>query len=62
MNIFYFIIIVGFGYIGFYYGKKVYDKVRKKRIYEVEDEYEYNKTSEDQRKYNLNLEMMIKSK
>ena len=62
LNIFYFIIIVGFGYIGFYYGKKVYDKVRKKRIYEVEDEYEYNKTSEDQRKYNLNLEMMIKSK
>lgn len=42
-NIIYFIIIVIFGYIGFFYGKKVYDKVRKKRIYEIDDEFEYKK-------------------
>ena len=42
-NIIYFIIIVIFGYIGFFYGKKVYDKVRKKKIYEIDDEYEYKR-------------------
>ena len=40
LNIFYVIIICVFGYVGFFYGKKAYDKVRKKRIYEIEDNYE----------------------
>ena len=62
LNIFYVIIIIVFGYLGFYYGKKVYDKVRKKKIYEVDDDYDYRcKTNEERTKYNLNLEMSIKT-
>jgi len=41
LNIFFAIVIIGFGFLGFYYGKKVYDKARKKRRNEIEDEYEY---------------------
>ena len=35
--------VVIFGILGFFLGKKVYDKVRKKRVNEVEDDnYDYN--------------------
>ena len=58
---YFFIIIIGvFGYVGFFYGKKFYDKVRKKRIYEVEDNYEYR--GEESTNSNTILEMMIKPK
>ena len=59
--IFCFIIICIFGFVGFHYGKKAYDKVRKKRIYEIDDNYEYNNNNE---KINSNsfVEMMIKPK
>ena len=60
LNIFYVIIIGVFGYVGFFYGKKFYDKVRKKRIYEVEDNYEYR--GEESTNSNTILEMMIKPK
>jgi hypothetical protein len=60
LNIFYFIVICFFGYIGFFYGKKAYDKVRKKRIYEIEDNYEYK--GEEKKGNNSFLEMMIKPK
>ena len=61
LYIFCFIIICVFGFVGFHYGKKAYDKVRKKRIYEIDDNYEYNNNSE---KINSNsfVEMMIKPK
>ena len=60
LNILCFIVICIFGYVGFFYGKKAYDKVRKKRIYEIEDNYEYKK--EEEKKTNSILEMMIKPK
>ena len=60
LNIFYVIIIGVFGYVGFFYGKKFYDKVRKKRIYEVEDNYEYR--GEESTNSNTILEMMVKPK
>ena len=60
LNIFFIIIIGVFGYVGFFYGKKFYDKVRKKRIYEVEDNYEYR--GEESTNSNTILEMMIKPK
>ena len=62
INILFVIIIIGFGYIGFYYGKKVYDKARKKRINEIEDGYSYKASSEERNTANTNLEMMIKYK
>ena len=46
--------------LAFFYGKKFYDKVRKKRIYEVEDNYEYR--GEESTNSNTILEMMIKPK
>ena len=61
INILFVIIIIGFGYVGFYYGKKVYDKARKKRVNEIEDGYTY-KTSKERNTSNTNLEMMIKFK
>ena len=61
INILFVIIIIGFGYVGFYYGKKVYDKARKKRINEIEDGYTY-KATEERNRSNTNLEMMIKFK
>jgi len=60
LNIFFIVIIGVFGYVGFFYGKKFYDKVRKKRIYEVEDNYEYR--GEESTNSNTILEMMIKPK
>ena len=60
LNIFYVIIICVFGYVGFFYGKKAYDKVRKKRIYEIEDNYEYK--GDENNKSNTILEMMVKPK
>ena len=36
------LLIIIFGILGFYLGKIVYNKVRKKRINEVEDNYDYN--------------------
>ena len=59
LNFLYFIIIIFFGYIGFFYGKKVYDKVRKKRIYEIDDGYKYKAKEE---KIPANLEMMLNFK
>ena len=35
------ILIIIFGVVGFFLGKIVYDKVRKKRINEVDDNYDY---------------------
>ncbi len=36
-------VVVIFGILGFFLGKKVYDKVRKKRVNEVaDDNYDYN--------------------
>ena len=62
LNIFYVIIIIIFGYLGFYYGKKVYDKVRKRRVYEVYDDFEYKaKINEERTKSNIKLEMMLKN-
>ena len=43
----------------FFYGKKVYDKVRKRRIYEIDDNYKYNAKEE---KASANLEMMLNFK
>ena len=41
INLFIAIIIICFGFLGFYFGKKVYDKVRKKRKNEIEDDFVY---------------------
>ena len=60
LNIFYFIIICTFGFLGFYFGKKAYDKVRKRRIYEIDDNYEYK--NDEKKNSNTILEMMIKPK
>ena len=60
LNIFYVIIICVFGFLGFYYGKKAYDKVRKKKIYEIDDNYEYK--NDEKKNSNTILEMMIKPK
>jgi hypothetical protein len=62
LNIFFVIIIFIFGYVGFFYGKKAYDKVRKKRIYEIEDNYVYQNQERTQPKSNSMLEMMVKPK
>ena len=35
------VLIIIFGAVGFFFGKMVYDRVRKKRINEVEDNYDY---------------------
>ena len=35
-------LVIIFGILGFFLGKLVYDKVRKKRINEVDDNYDYN--------------------
>ena len=59
LNFLYFIIIIVFGYIGFFYGKKVYDKVRKRKIYEIDDGYKYNAK---EIKTPANLEMMLNIK
>ena len=61
LNVFYFIIIIAFGYIGFYYGKKVYDKVRKKRFNEIEDDYVYGYKATEE-KSQPQLELMINFK
>jgi hypothetical protein len=37
-----FALVIIFGFLGFFLGKLVYDKVRKKRINEVDDIYDYN--------------------
>ena len=60
LNIFYFIIICTFGFLGFYFGKKAYDKVRKRKIYEIDDNYEYK--NDEKKNSNTILEMMIKPK
>ena len=60
LNIFCVIIICIFGYVGFFYGKKAYDRVRKKRIYEVEDNYEYK--NEENANPKAILEMMVQPK
>ena len=60
LNIFYAIVICVFGYVGFFYGKKAYDKVRKRRIYEIDDNYEYKK--DESTNSNTILEMMVKPK
>ena len=60
LNIFCVIIICVFGYVGFFYGKKAYDRVRKKRIYEVEDNYEYK--NEENANPKAILEMMVQPK
>ena len=60
LNLLYIIIIGFYGYVGFFYGKKAYDKVRKRKIYEIDDNYEYNK--EEKKGSNSFLEMMIKPK
>ena len=63
LNIFFAIVIIAFGFLGFYYGKKVYDKARKKRRNEIEDEYEYKlKTKPEQPKTNSYVEMMVNNK
>ena len=36
------LLIIIFGFLGFFVGKLIYNKVRKKRINEVDDNYEYN--------------------
>ena len=36
------VLVIAFGILGFFLGKLVYDKVRKKRINEVDDNYDYN--------------------
>jgi len=36
------ILIIVFGILGFFVGKLVYDKMRKKRINEIDDNYDYN--------------------
>jgi hypothetical protein len=36
------VLVIVFGVLGFFLGKLVYDKVRKKRINEVDDNYDYN--------------------
>jgi uncharacterized membrane protein YqiK len=36
------VLVIVFGVLGFFFGKLVYDKVRKKRINEVDDNYDYN--------------------
>jgi hypothetical protein len=41
INFFIVIIIIFFGFVGFYFGKKVYDKVRKRRANEIEDDFDY---------------------
>ena len=60
LNIFLFIIICAFGFLGFYYSKKVYDKSRKKKIYEIDDNYEYK--NDEKKNSNTMLEMMINPK
>ena len=37
-----FVLIIIFGLLGFYLGKLLYDNVRRKRINELDDNYQYN--------------------
>ena len=60
LNILYFIIICICGYIGFFYGKKIYDKVRKKRVNEIDDEYEYKYKKEEKNHPHLEMTMNFK--
>ena len=59
INTFYAIIIIAFGFLGFYYGKKIYHKIRKKRVNEIEDGYEYKFKNNEQTNFYSHLEMMI---
>ena len=59
INIFYFFIIICFGFLGFYYGKKVYHKIRKKRINEIEDGCEYKLKNNEPVNIPSHLEMML---
>ena len=44
------ILVIIFGIVGFYLGKIVYDKVRKPRLNEVDDNYDYYPQENDKNK------------
>ena len=50
-----FILMIIFGFLGFFLGKLVYDKVRKKRINEVDESYDYNPQENDETDKENNL-------
>ena len=49
------VLIIIFGLLGFFFGKLVYDKVRKKRINEVDDNYDYNPQEDNENNKENNL-------
>ena len=59
-----FVLVIIFGFLGFFLGKLVYDKVRKKRINEVDDNYDYNpqENNENNQGNNLIINNFLSSK
>ena len=53
------VLIIVFGVLGFFLGKLVYDKVRKKRINEVDDNYDYNPQENDNDNNDKNNNLII---